>query len=150
MTATLQIPSPEAAQEAKAALRQLSSVAAERGARHIRVRPEGAAAECAVTVPREAFELFLEILGQMANGNAVTIVPVHAELTTQQAADLLNVSRPFLVRLLESGKLPFRKVGKHRRILFAHLAEYRKKDEERRQQGMQDLADEAQRHGLGY
>ena len=150
MTATLQIPSPEAAQEAKVALRLLAPVAAARGARHIRVRSEGAEPERTVKVPREAFDLFLEILGQMANGNAVTIVPVYAELTTQQAADLLNVSRPYLVALLETGKLQFRKVGKHRRVLFAHLAEYKKKDEERRRQVMQELAAEAQRHGLGY
>ena len=150
MTATLQIPSPEAAQEAKVALRLLAPVASAQGARHIRVRSEGTEPDRSVKVPREAFDLFLEILGQMANGNAVTIVPVHAELTTQQAADLLNVSRPYLVALLETGKLQFRKVGKHRRVLFAHLAEYKKKDEERRRQVMQELAAEAQRHGLGY
>jgi excisionase family DNA binding protein len=150
MTATVQIPSPEAAQEAKAALRLLAPVAAARGARHIRVSSEGTEHERSVKVPREAFELFLEVLGQMANGNAVTIVPIHAELTTQQAADLLNVSRPYLVALLETGKLQFRKVGKHRRVLFAHLAEYKGKDEERQRQVMQELAAEAQRHGLGY
>ena len=150
MTATLQIPSPEAAQEAKVALRLLAPVASAQGARHLRVRSEGTEPDRSVKVPREAFDLFLEILGQMANGNAVTIVPVHAELTTQQAADLLNVSRPYLVALLETGKLQFRKVGKHRRVLFAHLAEYKKKDEERRRQVMQELAAEAQRHGLGY
>ena len=150
MTATLQIPSPEAAQEAKVALRLLAPVASAQGARHIRVRSEGTEPDRSVKVPREAFDLFLEILGQMANGNAVTIVPVHAELTTQQAADLLNVSRPYLVALLETGKLQFRKVGKHRRVLFAHLAEYKKKDEDRRRQVMQELAAEAQRHGLGY
>jgi excisionase family DNA binding protein len=151
MTATLELPSPEASREAKAALRVLSPLAAAtRPTQGVRVRPEGASSEQSVMVPREAFALFLEILGQMANGNAVTIVPVHAELTTQQAADYLNVSRPYVVQLLESGKLPFRKVGKHRRIMFEDLSAYRKRDEDRRRQVMQELADEAQRHGLGY
>lgn len=149
MTTTPRIPTPEAASEAKAALRLLAPFAATRGPRHVRVKPEGGQ-ERSVTVPAEAYDLFLEVLSQMANGNAVTIVPVQAELTTQQAADLLNVSRPFLVKLLESGQLLFRKVGKHRRVLFADLAEYRKQDAERRRQVMDELAAEAQRHGLGY
>ena len=151
MTATLELPTPEAAREAQAALRLLSPMAAaSRPVQKVRVRPEGARTEQSVTVPREAFALFLEILGQMANGNAVTIVPVHAELTTQQAADFLNVSRPHLVQLLESRQLPFRKVGKHRRVRFEDLAAYRRKDEEERRKVMQELADQAQRHGLGY
>jgi excisionase family DNA binding protein len=149
MTTTLELPTPEMAAEAEVALRQLEPFIRRSNQRHVRVRPEDGTAAQSVTVPREAFDLFLQILGQMANGNAVTIVPVHAELTTQQAADLLNVSRPFVVGLLEQGVLPHRKVWTHRRILFADLAKYQWEDEERRRQIMADLAEEAEKHGLG-
>ena len=143
--ATVPIPSPEQAEEAKRALRSLSP--ASRGTqRTVRVR---AGDEDAI-VPREAFELLLEILGQMANGNAVTVVQVHAELTTQQAADLLNVSRPFLVSLLEKGVLPFTKVGTHRRVRFADLAKYRDEQNQRSKAALDELTRQAQETGLGY
>jgi 3,4-dihydroxy 2-butanone 4-phosphate synthase/GTP cyclohydrolase II len=76
-------------------------------------------------VPRAAFRLLIEVLSQMARGNVVAVTPIQADLTTQQAAELLGVSRPHLVKLLESGYLPFRKVGAHRRVLFSDLAAYR-------------------------
>lgn len=98
-----------------------------------------------IVVPREAFEFFVRILAEMASGNAITIVPVHAELTTQQAADLLNVSRPFLIGLLEDRKIPFRLVGTRRRIKCADLIEYKRKDEVRAKEVLDELAAESQR-----
>ena len=102
-----------------------------------------------VTVPRAAFDLFLDILSNMANGNAVTLVPVYAELTTQPAAELLNVSRPFLVELLEDGETPFRKVGTRRRVLAQVPLEYKRRDDPQRHHSATGLTREAQSLRLG-
>lgn len=150
-SAALKLPTARASAEAQVALRALSALPARKATRALKVRPETEGSpEVAVTVPREAFDLFLEILGQMANGNAVTIVPVHAELTTQQAADLLNVSRPHLVGLLDEGKIPFRLVGTHRRVKAADLMAYKTKDDEERKAALAELSEEAEKLGLGY
>lgn len=148
-TASVKLPSASASQEARAALRALTGLPKKRASRTLEVRADGGEG-VSVSVPREAFQLFLELLGQMANGNAVTIVPVHAELTTQQAADMLNVSRPFLVKLLEENKIPFRLVGTHRRIKMADLMAYKQADDAERAAALDELAAEAQKHGLGY
>jgi excisionase family DNA binding protein len=149
-TSPVKLPSPKASEEAKVALRALSALPRRKASRTVQVHGEGEGRSVSVTVPREAFELFLEVLGQMANGNAVTIMPVHAELTTQQAADLLNVSRPFFVGLLDEGKIPFRLVGAHRRVRVADLVEYKQKDEAHRKAVLDELTAEAEKHGLGY
>lgn len=147
----LRLPTPEVTEEAKVALRAFSALPRRRAtSRTVQVRSEGEGRPISATVPREAFELFLEILGQMANGNAVTIVPVHAELTTQQAADLLNVSRPHLVSLLDERKIPFRMVGAHRRVKAADLIAYQQRDEAERKKVLDELTAEAEKHGLGY
>lgn len=148
----LKLPSSKASEEAKVALRALTALPRRRSAapRTVEVRANDEGSPISVSVPREAFELFLEILGQMANGNAVTIVPVHAELTTQQAADLLNVSRPFLVGLLDQGKIPFRLVGTHRRVKFADLMDYKQRNEAETKDVLDELTAEAEKHGLGY
>jgi excisionase family DNA binding protein len=151
MQAAVKLPSAEDAQQARSALQTLQKIRrTKKSARTVEIRPMEGGADVSVVVPREAFDLFLEVLGQMANGSAVTIVPVKAELTTQQAADMLNVSRPYLIELLESGRIPFRKVGTHRRIRASDLVAFQQKDDADRKAAMDELAAEAQKHGLGY
>jgi excisionase family DNA binding protein len=109
----------------------------------------GLAAE-QIMLPRIAVRFLFELLAQMARGNTVTLIPIHAELTTQQAADLLNVSRPYLIRLLEEKKLPFRKVGTHRRVLFKDLVGYKDSVDGKRSEALDELAKQAQELGMGY
>lgn len=78
-----------------------------------------------VPITESAFNLLLNVLTEMSRGNALLVIPINAELTTQEAADLLNVSRPYLIRLLEEKEIPFHMVGRHRRILFKDLMQYR-------------------------
>jgi len=103
-----------------------------------------------VALPLAALKILTDVLAELANGNAVTVVPHHAELTTQQAADLLNVSRPHLVQQLEKGEIPFHKVGTHRRIRMGDLMAYRRRTQESSLAALQELADQAQELGLGY
>lgn len=95
--------------------------------------------EESLLIPSVAYELLIDILSQISQGNAVTVVPVQAELSTQQAANLLNVSRPYLIKLLESKEIPYRKIGKHRRILAQDLYQYKADIDAKRSQSLDEL-----------
>jgi len=148
----LSVPDPTVAEQAASALVGLSEFlrAHPTPTARVRICPDDAGDETQVVVPAEAFRLFVEILAELANGNAVTVAPVHAELTTQQAANILNVSRPFLVGLLEDNKIPFRRVGNRRKVLLADLLEYKRLDDQYRDDVLRQLTAEAEELGLGY
>lgn len=103
-----------------------------------------------VELPTSALRLLVDILAELAGGNAVKVVPIHAELTTQEAADLLNVSRPHLVKLLEDGALPYHRTGKHRRVRFADLMQFKTQRDQASESAMAELATQAQELGMGY
>ncbi len=104
----------------------------------------------AISLPAPALRLLNEILKEMAKGNAVTLIPTNAMLTTQEAADIMNVSRPFFIGLLEAGKMPYQRLGSHRRILFKDLMDFKEKTDAARAEAMRQLTEEAQELDMGY
>lgn len=103
-----------------------------------------------VRIPVSALRLLIEVLTEIGEGNAVSIIPIHAELTTQDAANALNVSRPFLVQLLEKGAIPFHKIGTHRRVRYQDVMAYKERLDAERNRALDALAEQAQALKMGY
>lgn len=106
--------------------------------------------EQVVEIPFVAFQLLFEILEQIAQGKAITLIPINAELTTQEAAQLLNVSRPYLTKLLKSGEIPFHQIGRHQHIRFEDVMKYKKWIDNERLKVLDELAFQAQELNMGY
>ena len=129
----------------RAALDQIEHALSESSGHAARlVAPDGTATD----VPASLYAVLLRAVHDLSRGRGVSILPVGTELTTQQAADLLNISRPFLVRLLEAGSLPFHRVGTHRRIRLDDVLTYRRRRSAERAAVLAHLASEAQELGF--
>ena len=126
--------------------RQLAHLLSGRRKKSLRVSIDGEDCE----IPLAALRMLKDLLVQLSLGNSVTLMPIHAQLTTQEAADLLSVSRPYLVKLLEAGEIPHHTVGTHRRVLLKDLMEYHRRSDQERLKALEELAAEAQELGLGY
>ena len=139
-------------QEAKVA--QESSRRLSRFANHDRLTlqlPPGTDQEIeTLELPHPVVGLLMRILTEMAEGNAVTLMPIHAELTTQQAASILGVSRPFLVKQMKEKLIPYRRIGAHRRVRFQDLMDYKNRIDADRAKVLEQLAAQAQELDMGY
>lgn len=147
MSLEIQLPSERVAHDAGEAVRALNPLLTGAATLHIH-RADGTGLPLAL--PQEALTLLVRILAHMANGDAITLVPIQAEITTQQAADLLNVSRPFLIGLLDEEKIPYRRIGTHRRVSLRGLLAFKHRDDQERRAIADALTAEAQASGFGY
>lgn len=145
------LPNEQDTRIARTSWKALAALVSKEGQESLHFRTEGdSQTELTLTLP--TLHLLLEALQEIGKGNGVTLTPVQKHLTTQQAADLLRVSRPYLIEeLLEKGKIPYRKVGNRRRIRYEDLLRYQEEEEQeisRREQVMRELMAETERLGL--
>ena len=144
------VPTPEAARMAEQALRSLGEFLNNPPDRVTLSFAEPSLPDTRITIPGGIFRLLAEVLQTISAGQPVTILPIEAELSTQEAADLLNVSRPYLVKLLDEGTIPSRKVGVYRRVRAADVLHYKRKNDAARHEVLDELTKQAQELDMGY
>ncbi len=142
------LPTPDEMEEAKASSRTLAKHA---DADRVQMTLRGSNGESdEMVLPGSVLQMLLTVLSEMSQGNAISLIPRHQELSTQEAASMLNVSRPFLVGLLEKGKIPHRKVGSHRRVRLEDLLGYTENVDRQRAEALDRLAELSQQEDMGY
>lgn len=135
----------EIAREASRALARL----ADKQPVHVKAKTDAGVRQSFV-LPASAVRLLTDMLTHLADGQAVAVIPEDAELTTQQAADMLNISRPYLIKFLVEENLPFTLVGRHRRIKFRDLSTFRDALRKRSSEALDKLVEQAQDLDMGY
>ncbi|WP_320837316.1 excisionase family DNA-binding protein [Zhongshania sp.] len=148
MNKLLHLPNAAEVEQAKVSSRTLSKYA---DADRVQLSIKGSNGQADdLVLPGHVLQILLDVLAEMSKGNAISLVPHHQEISTQEAANLLNVSRPFLVGLLEKGAIPFRKVGAHRRVLLTDLMSYKDQTQQQRSKALDELAALSQDEDMGY
>lgn len=151
MTATFLESSPRSLPNEESMIAHESSIVLARHVQkgeNLKLRVTDDQQEEVIVLPVSVVALLLGILRMKANGLGVALTPLHSELTTGQAADLLHVSRPYLVKLLEAGDIPHYKVGKHRRVRREDVMTYKNAIDQRREAVLDELVAESQALGL--
>ncbi|MDI9348469.1 MAG: helix-turn-helix domain-containing protein [Candidatus Symbiobacter sp.] len=141
-------PTPQEQEVAKFAVSQVAHLYEKSTKSPLTVKLEIDGEEKIINLPEPALRMFFEVLNNMALGRAVSIIPAKAEFTTQEAADYLNVSRPYLIGLLQKGEIAFHKTGTHRRIQFSDLEKYENMRNKNYDKGMTELVSLTQELGL--
>lgn len=142
------LPSAQEAELARVSGRNLSVVLSSRAETQQFDFKDSKGETRSVELPTSVVRLMVDVLAEIGQGNAVSIIPIHAELTTQEAADLLNVSRPYFVQLLEKKEIPFRKVNTHRRVRYEDVMAYKDRIDSDRRKALDELAALSQEMGL--
>lgn len=144
----IKMPTSEDIEQAKESSRKLSKF---HNADRVKLSIEGSNKETeSFVLPGIVMQMLLDILSEFSKGNAIGVIPHKAELSTQQAANLLNVSRPYLVKLLEEGKIEHTKVGTHRRVLVGDLLSYKEEIDAARNKSLDALSELSQELDMGY
>jgi len=144
----IQLPNKQDIEQAKQSSRTLSKYA---DAARVHLKIKGSNQESdELVLPGHVVQLLLDILSEMAQGNAISVMPIHAELTTQEAANMLNVSRPHLVKLVDKGEIPCHKVGTHRRVLAQDVINYKQRIDAQRHSVLDELTALSQEMEMGY